>query len=413
MPRLFLFIFTAIFFISCSEEESPSSGSGDSGGGSNINEVPEKLYVCDQGSDRVVILNPSSLEQIDVVSIDFDSDPMQMDVPHFVVIDEDNGYWFVTTFQSGFVGMYSLDADTLISTIEVSSSPALLAVDQVNQKLYVSRMMDMGMGMDMEMEMAHKLDVLDYSSGELEANDPVCLSNEVDILEFPEPHAISYTSNSDRTGGVLVTASFTADWMSRTDVYDSGLFNTVHQPFNDGEQAPVVVNELFPLAVVQKDNFAFFSCSGSSDANVNAQVQSWVVGELSDPVFRSKFEFDTNSKLWHIIESPISNHIFVVLSGDSEDPGSAGVACLSYDSDGIFADELIWETTSSSYDTLHGITISSDGSTLYVSSRGNGSVYALDAITGEQISVNSDVGMMMDGMMMMGSLSGIAVTQSE
>ena len=406
-----LLIFISIFLISCSEEESSADTTGPSGEPST-GDIPSKLYVCDQGSDRVIVLDPSNeLNQIgDPIDIDFSDDENDAEIPHFIIIDELNGYWFVTTFQSGFVGMFDLDTDTLISTINVGDSPALLAVDEENSKLYVSRMMDMGMGMGMDMNDGDKLNALDYSSGILEAIDPVCLSND-EILEFPEPHAISFSNNTSRNGGVLLTASFTADWFSRTDIFSSGLYQTIHEPFNEGETAPIEVNELFPLAVVQKDNFAFFSCSGSSAAGVKGQVQSWVVGEQSYPVSKSIYEFETSSKLWHIVESPLSSHIFVVLSGDSETPGSAGVACLSYDSEGVLGP--VWETTDSSFDTLHGITASSDGSLLYVSSRGNGSVYVFDANTGDLLSTVSGVGMMMDGMMMMGSLSGIAVTQTQ
>ena len=71
-----------------------------------------------------------------------------------------------------------------------------------------------------------------------------------------------------------------------------------------------------------------------------------------------------------------------------------------------------WRTTDPSFDTLHGLTISSDGSRAYVSSRGDGSIHVFDTLTGTLISTVENVGMMMDGMSMnMGSLSGLAITQ--
>ena len=448
MWRLFLFL--SIFLVSCSEEETDTPT--DSTTDDPVIDVDSKLYVCDQGSDRVVILNPDSdeLEELSTISINLDDDEDQNDAPHFVVIDELNGYWFVTTFQSGYVGMYDLDTDALIDSIFLGDSPALLAVDEGNKRLYVSRMMDMGM---MDGAEESKLNVLDYSPAGLERKDDICLATSGGVLEFPQPHAISFSNNTDR-GALLISASFTHDWFSRTDL--GSIPMTMLTSFEEDEVAPVQSNELFPLSVVQKDNYAFFSLSGSVDAEVKGQVQSWVVGETSDPSLKSVYEFGISSKLWHVIESPVSSHIFVVLSGDADFPDSeAGVACLSYDNAEEFIDcnenqticdgdadwsedlgngvwdigeewtdagdngvydttgalKLEWQTPDSSFDTLHGITASADGAFLYVSSRGNGSVYLLDANDGTILYTASGVGMEMG--MEMGSLSGIAVTHSE
>ena len=46
--------------------------------------------------------------------------------PHFIVMDEDSGYWFVTTIASGYVAQYSLVNNTLIDKYFVGDSPALL-----------------------------------------------------------------------------------------------------------------------------------------------------------------------------------------------------------------------------------------------------------------------------------------------
>ena len=70
-----------------------------------------------------------------------------MNTPHFIALDEINGYWFVTTIASGFVVQYSLIDNSLIDAYFVGDAPALLAVDPINKKVYCSRMMPMnGMG---------------------------------------------------------------------------------------------------------------------------------------------------------------------------------------------------------------------------------------------------------------------------
>ena len=551
------FIFLSIFFISCSEEDSSSTGSGnDSGGGEEGYDGDSKLYVCDQGNDKVYILNPLDLDTLSSIVINFSEEEEDSEQPHFIAIDEFNGYWFVSATQSGYVGMYDLETDALLDSIEVGNMPALLAVDDETQTLFVSRMMPMD-GMMMSED---KLDRLDYSGGIFVEEEKVCLAPTEDFLEFPDPHAISFSNETSRPGGTLISASFTSDWLSRTDLYSWGGTQTVHQPFTEDNLTPdIPQDKLFPLAVAQKDDYAFFSCSGSNDADIKGQVQSWTMGDMSDPSLKSIYEFSSSSMLWHIVESPIASEVFVVLSGGED----VGIACLSYDnaeeftdagnSNGVydegegfedsngngiwdfsedfidalngvydegeeftdtlngvydegeeftdgngiwddaesFTDELngvydegeefvdsngndiydegeefidagngnalwdagegfedsngnnvydeaeafidegngiydegetfedtgngiydsdgvlnlVWDTTDSDFDELHGITASADGSYLYVSSRANGSVYMLDAMTGELLSSNMITGSMM--------LGGIAITQSE
>ena len=425
MINLF-FMFSLLFLFSCDDDPVSANDS-----------LPPKLYVCDQGSDRVVVLDASTdeLTQIGAVNIDFSDmgmGDMSMEIPHFVAVDEANGYWFVTAFQSGYVGMFDLVEDTLISKINLGagSTPALIAVDSSNETIYVSQMMDMGMmsGGD------DNLYSIDYSSGQLVDAGGINLISSGNILSFPQPHAISLDFNTLR-GTSLVTASHSADWMSMTRLDNASITPSAY-PFVQGEEftdengngvydegeafidadgdfqydqaqeAVVEIDNGFkPLDVTQKDDFIFFSCLGNSTNNIGGQVQAWSLINFS-PV--STIEFGVSSKPWHIVSSPISNEIFVVLSGS--EGVNAGLSCLSYDENGQLSPK--WTTTDPSFDTLHGVTLSSDGARAYVSSRGNGSIYVFDATTGVLLNTVEGVGMMMDmGDMNMGSLSGIAITQ--
>ena len=372
--------------------------------------ILSKLYVCDQGSDRVVVLDPATdqLDQISAIDINFTDSEMDMEVPHFITIDESHGYWFVTTVQSGYVGMYDLEQDTLISYQYVGDSPALMAVDEDNQNLYISKMMNMGMMMPGGQ--VSELSVIDYSEGYLSTASAISLVDNENIVDFPEPHAISFASGTSR-GLSLVTASFTTDWFSYMRLDNATVTPTAYS-FTEGEQAPIPKNELFPLDAAQKDNRIFFSCRGSMDANINGQVRSWSLTSL-DRQDESVYEFETSSFPWHIIESPVLSEVFVVLSGNEDVPGSAGLACLSYNDSGELS--LKWQTLDSGFDTLHGVTVSADGSKVYVSSRGDGSIHIFDAASGNLLNTVDGIGMMMDmgmGMDMdMGSLSGIAITQ--
>jgi YVTN family beta-propeller protein len=55
------------------------------------------------------------------------------------------------------------------------------------------------------------------------------------------------------------------------------------------------------------------------------------------------------------------------------------------------------------------VTVSSDGTRVYVSSRGNGSIHVIDALSGTLLNTVEGIGMDME--MEMGSLSGIAIIQ--
>ena len=166
----------------------------------------------------------------------------------------------------------------------------------------------------------------------------------------------------------------------------------------------LVLNRLKPLEVVQKDQYAFISCTGgvwqyldgSSSENINGQVQAWNT-ETSQKV--ATYEFNLNSKPWHI--DYYEDKVYVVLSGDSSGSG-AGVACLSFDGSS-FSEE--WIETNSDFNTLHGIAISEDGQYVYVSGRGDGNLYKLDAQSGNLL---NSVNLVSTGMSRTG---GIAITQ--
>ena len=194
MHRIFCSLLVLLFSCSSDEATSPPDSDSDnepSGGTQN------KVYVCDQGSDRVLVLegDTGSLEVTNTIDIDFDTN-VPMEIPHYVVIDETNGYWFVAATQSGYIGMYSLDSDELLSSLYVGDSPALLAVDESSSILYVSRTKSA------EETDIGTINVLDYTSGTLsdENLSSINLDQNSGVPEssFPKPHAISFSDEGTR-----------------------------------------------------------------------------------------------------------------------------------------------------------------------------------------------------------------------
>jgi hypothetical protein len=88
-----------------------------------------------------------------------------INTPHFIVMDENLGYWFVTTIASGYVAQYSLVDNQLIDSYFVGDAPAILTIDIERQKIYCSSMMPMnGMGDMMPSSSSNIIQVLEYSS---------------------------------------------------------------------------------------------------------------------------------------------------------------------------------------------------------------------------------------------------------
>ena len=70
---------------------------------------------------------------------------MSGNTPHFISIDETNGFWFVTLMDAGYIEQYCLKEDTLIDRIEIGDLPSLSTIDIQNKNIYISRMNMPGM----------------------------------------------------------------------------------------------------------------------------------------------------------------------------------------------------------------------------------------------------------------------------
>ena len=91
-----------------------------------------KLYVTMQQTEEVAIYSTPDLTLLKTIYFDFTN----QDFPHFIVLDEVNGYWFVTIMERGWVAQYSLITDELIDTVYVGDFPALMTVNPDEKKLY-------------------------------------------------------------------------------------------------------------------------------------------------------------------------------------------------------------------------------------------------------------------------------------
>ena len=387
MKNTLTIISVLLLFISCedpiiSEDQESSSG---------------VLYITLQGTNKVAILNASSLNVIEEVDVSLSMGVgMEMIMtPHYVVLDEVNGYWFISAIMSNTIAMYSIGTNELIDIISVDEDPAILDIDTSSKKLYSSRMMIMGMG---DMQMGSETNFIDEISYNSEG---MTLIQSYDSGS-PTPHALSLNDSGD----VLLTASNTTDFLSKINTV-SGEINQASLDSSVNDIPNLEINRLKPLEIVQNNEYAFISCTGGiwqnintgEYENINGQVQVWNVSDMQK---LHTYEFDVNSKPWHIDYHPYDDKVYVVLSGSSDSEDSAGIACLSFQNNTLSLD---WETKSSDFSSLHGIAISSDGQFVYVSGRGDGNIYKFDANSGLLLKT---VNLVSSGMTRTG---GIAVTQ--
>jgi len=294
-----------------------------------------------------------------------------MNTPHFITLDEVNGYWFVTTIASGFVAQFSLLDNSLIDTYFVGDAPALLTVDPLNKKVYCSRMMPMnGMNNMMPSSESNIIQALSYSALGLSE-----VEGGLYEINSPAPHGL--TINDD--GSQIFTTSNTADWLYRIDVSTGNIVGTALDI--DVSNAPdQTTQRLKPIQCLFVDDRVFVTCSAGPWYNpftgeaevIPGQLQMWDADTLA---LLDSIELGDYTSPWHVVKSPIDNIIYVALAGDNL-YNTEGLVAIRYEENLLSLD---WSVSDSIFDTLHGIDVSYDGQTIYVSGRGDGHVHVFDS----------------------------------
>ena len=371
-----------------------------------ISQIPsERLFVTMQMTDQVGVINTenssvnqyiaSDMEEIDseiscmileestcgfVEGCEWSMgmcmgtiDASGIDTPHFIVMDEELGYWFLTTMTSGYVAQYSLVDNHLIDSFYVGDAPALLTIDTVRKKVYCSRTMPMsgmGMGDMMPSSESNKIQALDYGPSGLSE------SNISDYeIDSPAPHAIAISED----GNEIFTASNTTDWLYKINTITEEITGVV-MDLNINNLSGQVIQRLKPIQCLSIGNKLFVTCSAGSWFNSFTGENSVIPGQLqmwnSDTMELIDFiELGNYTNPWHIKESPVDDVIYVSLGGDSEYE-TEGVASVSF-TDNMLS--LEWLTTNPIFNTLHGVDVSSDGEKIYVSARGDGFIHILNS----------------------------------
>ena len=118
-------------------------GCDDDGSSSQTNLDGGQLYIALQGMDeqmneQVAIIDADDLALIELIDINFSDTPGQMEMPHYIIFDEFNEYWFLTTMGASSIGMFSSNTNEMIGApLTLADSPALFEIDVATKTLYV------------------------------------------------------------------------------------------------------------------------------------------------------------------------------------------------------------------------------------------------------------------------------------
>jgi len=324
---------TAIFFFACQDLAE--------------NDPMVKAYVTLQGIDKVAVIDVSKRVVLKNIDVDFQDTG---DRPHHVVIDKTNGFWYVTLISSGYVLKYSLETDELVDSVRVGNMPALMALDEMSQTLYVSRFMPMP-GMGMMASNSTVVNIIDASTMTVKRN----LS-----LEARSPHGIALSPD----GQTLWLASNEASHFFKIET--SLMYQNNYQPnaFKLGSDVPdsYTVNDMLYNALeleLSSDNSKLFiTCSGSNEI----RVFDTTTGD-------SLATYDLSNQPWHLAISTDNRTIYTTNRGAA----TVSKINLSNGDISILSDSLLAQP--------HGCMLTPDENELIVTASGGNRIVFIDSET--------------------------------
>ncbi len=313
-----------------------------------------KAYVTLQGQDKIVVLDINEGEVLKYIDVDFTN---TSDMPHYIVIDEIQNYWYCTLISSGYVLKFDLQTDELVDSVHIGNMPALMALDETSQYLYISRFMPM-MGLSTSSQLVHKIDTQNM--------------NVVGTVNVgaDSPHGIALSSD----GETLWVSSNQASHFFKIETDRIGELNYQPQNFRIGSDVPssYEINDGFynalELELSQDDSRLYVSCSNK----MQVRVFDTATGD-------SLTSITTGVMPWHLKLSDDGEKLFVV------NRMANSVTIFNQ------LTSEIKTLTDDSMNLLHGCALSEDGELLVVTSPGSGSAYVYDT-TNEKLLYTIELG---------------------
>ncbi len=205
-------------------------------------ETKRKIYVTNQGSDKISVIEADALVVMRILDVGVFPG---LDVPHNVYVDRQNEHFYVSLINSGRVSKFDAETDELIATTTVGQSPANMVTSPDGTTLYVTNW--------------HQ------TNATLHVLDAVSMTERY-FLTFPPaigtlPHGLCITND----GSTLYTTQEGAGFVFRIELGETA-GDAIMTPISLGEPALA----LRPLQVLldQNEERLFVTCNGTGEVRV-------------------------------------------------------------------------------------------------------------------------------------------------
>lgn len=230
----------------------------------------EYVYVCNQNSASISIINVETLEveeTINLQDLGFSSNAK----PHHTAVEPDGSFWYVTLIGENRVLKFNAENE-LIGQTEMEV-PGLISLHQTENVMYVGRSMS-------AVNPPSSFGVISRSEMEL--------TNEVDLL-FARPHAIASLTNKEH----VFVASLSSNQILSIDT-ESGNANIVSM---DG------MNHMFINFAVSPDQ--------SKMVGTTQMTGKMMIFDISDPLnLEVTNTLDVNAQPWHPVYSDDGKYVY-------------------------------------------------------------------------------------------------------
>jgi len=337
-----------------------NEGAKDDNGAVPFENAVRKVYCPNQANDNVSIIDVDNQAVIKYITV---GNSPANDAPHYITADNRN--WYVSLIGAGQVWKFDAHTDTLVKTVAIPGSPALLALTPDGSKLYVSQFMTSS---------TNRVVVINTATMTVSKSIPV----------WTMPHGM----RMNNTGTRLYVANMMSDNISVIDVATDSVVATIPvaydaRPFGPTKYMPMEV------AVSPNDSIVMVTCSEWQEvrmfsAGTNTLVDSFQVG----------------NQPWHLQFTPDGQYCYV-----SNRRGNS-VSAIHVPMRHVMSTII----SPSTFAFPHGIDISTDGRYVFVSNenishtytpRYNmdwvGNVSVIDHVSGQVVKV-IEVGEMPTGL---------------
>jgi YVTN family beta-propeller protein len=216
---------------------------------------PRRLYVPNQADDNVAIIDIDNLVVRRYVKV---GNMPANDAPHYIVAN--NQYWYVSLIGTGEVWKFDAQTDTLVGTVKIQGSPALLELTPDGSKLYVSQFMTSS---------TNRISVVNTAT--------MTVASTIQVWTMPHGMRIN------QAGTRLYVANMLSDNISVVDVATDQVLDNVAlahdaSPFGPPKYMPM------EIAISPNDSLVMVTCSERREVRVflassMALVDSYAVGD--------------------------------------------------------------------------------------------------------------------------------------